>query len=68
MNDTYFSVANRWNVWFKTDDYAEACRFVMERADEDMDCDLYVVRHTQSTGERKIVYTAMERITEMYGD
>lgn len=69
-NDTYYTVEDRNEVWFKTDDCAFAHQFVNERADEDPSyaCNLRVVRHQQSTGMREIIYWAQERITEMYGE
>lgn len=67
-NDTYYTVEDRDEVWFKTDDEGEACMFVQDRADEDQTYtwDLRVVSH--QNGKRKVIYRAADRISEMYGE
>lgn len=66
--ETFFTVENGNEVWFKTDDEGEACMFVQDRADEDQTYTwgLRVVRH--QNGKRKVIYRAADRISEMYGE
>ena len=67
MNDTYYTVEDWHDVWFKTDDEGYACQFVQDRADEDLSYgNLRVIRH--QNGKRTVIYRASERITEMYSD
>lgn len=66
--DTYYTVEDWHDVWFKTDDEGYACMFVQDRADEDPDYanNLRVVRH--QNGKRNVIYRASERINMMYGE